>query len=346
MAGKSRKERVTAHKLSKKKKQQYMILFITFIFVFSGLYMGLGRSVPTEDEGPRTYDVVEYDSAQLGDAAAVVQVADATGDWIIMPREPQLLDQRDVVEVFESNITGVRHVRLEVSPGHTMFRLEGDGRNISGEVERIIRLPGGYNLYRVYRGVTPYGELPLVGAYLNAGDTVKAFVLRRSGPEGAELLAFSQGSVEEGPWVDAKVVLLDGLSVSGLSGIRYFEEDFKAVLNATEVRVNEYNETNASLWGLSFLLPADANTTEVESVLSAMNVSNITYELQGLAELPRDMILEGRLIQIPNNNMAPATFSYGRKVNDTVEVRVYFMDLMNQTIAFAIENSGNDTAAR
>jgi hypothetical protein len=204
-----------------KKWMNYMIYFVGAVMVLSGLYVGLGREMPTapQDDATTSWNVVNYDSVQVGESTAVTKIVGLTNHLKLRPKNMNLLDQSDITYVFQSNITGVRSIVLESGAGNTMFHFETDGGNVSQEIRNRIRLRGDYSLYQVYKGSTPYGTIDVVGDNLTIGDWVKVYVLQRAAGARTETLGFVEKRLPEGLDVDAAVVGVDENSSSGYTSV-------------------------------------------------------------------------------------------------------------------------------
>ncbi|MFH1055927.1 MAG: hypothetical protein V1744_07550 [Candidatus Altiarchaeota archaeon] len=326
-----------------RKATKYMIIFVGAVMLFSGLYMGFNREEPAVETQDQTasWNVVKFDSAELYSEGLLTEVATETNEYKLMPKNPGQLSQDSITYVFESNITGVNNIVLETAQGYDMFHISTDGREVDAEIRKRIRLPGGYNLYRVYKSSTQYGDIGVIGEGLKVGDFVRVLILQRMREGKGELLGFAQKKVPAGPIVDARVVGLENLRVSGVSSASLSEGDLEGALNVSDIAVEEGNGS----WSVSFEMPFDSDTGVVKGVLKERGVSNVSFGISGYSQTPEEMVMEGRIVAIPGYERVQTVFESGTKVNDSVRVRIYMMSVGNTSIAFAIEASGNGTEA-
>ena len=330
-----------------KKANKWVILFVGFIMVFSGLFIGLNREMPNvsvPENGP-VWNVVNYDSVSSVGTVVVARIDGPTGSLKIVPKRLGTLDTRTINDIFDTNITGISRIVLENATGYEMFNIETDGSNVTAQIRKRIRVSGDYFLFTVYRGSTQYGYLDVIGDGLRSGDFVNLLLLQRSVAGRPEFLGFIQSRVEEGPYIRAKVVGFEGLMFSGLFDGNLSESDFEAALNASGVRFGSQS-ANSTSKVVSFDMPMQSNVSWVEGVLASMNVSNFTVGKLGYAKTAPNMAYNGTIVSIPGNDRVQTTFRYNTTLNDTVTVGVYAINFGNQSIVFAIESSGNDTKAQ
>jgi hypothetical protein len=327
-----------------KKLLKYLIIFTGAIMVLSGLYTGLSRdmSAPAAEDLTASWNMTTYDSAYLGDASAVTTIISETNQMILRPNKVGMLSQEDVNDIFEANITGVTSLVFEVAPGSQMFRLEVQDFNVTGEIRKRIRMPGGYQIYHVYRGSTPYGEVSVVGDGLEAQDHVRIILLQRSKGGVEESMGFVQGRLPVGPVVDATVAGVEGVTFSGAGPVGLSKGDITSRLNASDVTL----EGSGNISAVSFNMPADADVGAVLGILEGLGVSNVTVMSYGYITAPQEMVVDGRDVKVPNSGALQATFNLGRKVNSTIRARVYILNIGNQSAAFATEALENGTIAR
>jgi hypothetical protein len=221
------------------KWMKYMIYLVGAIMVLSGLYVGLGREMPSapKDDPTASWNIVTYDSMQVGASSAVTKIVGLTNQLKLRPKNMNLLQQSDITDIFESNITGVTAIVLETGAGENMFHFDTDGSNVSGEIRQRIRLRGDYILYQVYKGSTPYGTIDVVGENLKIGDYVRVFTLQRSAGARTETLGFVQKKLPEGPEVAATIVGLDKVGNSSASRLGYTSVPDEMVINGSVVSI-------------------------------------------------------------------------------------------------------------
>jgi hypothetical protein len=218
---------------------KYMIYFVGAVMVLSGLYVGLGREMPSapQDDSAASWNVVNYESSQVSESSAVTKIVGATTQYKLRPKNMNLLDQSDITYVFQSNITGVRSIVLESGGGNTMFHIDTDGGNVSNQIRSRIRLRGDYTLYQVYKGSTPYGTIDVVGDNLSIGDWVKIFTLQRAAGARTETLGFVQKKLTEGLDVDAIVVGSAEVANSSIQYSGYTTVPDELIVNGSLVSV-------------------------------------------------------------------------------------------------------------
>ena len=330
-----------------KKSNKFMIILIGAIMLLSSLYVGLNREMPeaSSNNGVGNYSAVKYDSASLYGSGVLAQVAAVTSDYKLIPKNVGMFRTDSLEIVFESNVTGVTGIVLENAPGYEMFNIATDGRNVTGEIRKRIRLPGDYNLYRVYTCNTQFGPMPVVGDNLERGDYVKVLVLGRVRGGMTQLLGFVQNKVPQGPFTRARVVSLDSLQVTGVTGDGSLGIKLNGVLNLTNFRAQQLGG-NSSVWAFTFNLPVGSDADSILSLSSTYNMSNVTVALAGVSQAPEDLVVAGRMISLSDGGLLPTTFKPGVRVNDTIEVKVYTIDIGNRSVAFAIETSGNGTVVQ
>jgi len=330
-----------------KNSNKYMIVLVGVTMLFSGLYVGLNREMPgvsSENDG-RNYTAVNYDSASLYGSGVLAQVEAVTGDYKLIPKNAGMFRSDSLDIVFESNLTGVTGIILENAPGYEMFNIATDGRNVTAEIRKRIRLPGDYNLYRVYTCNTQYGPIAVVGDNLEMGDYVKVLVLGRVRGGMTQLLGFAQNKIPQGPFTWVRVVSMDSLQVTGVTDDSSLGMKLNGVLNLTDFRTQQLGG-NSSGWAFTFNLPVDSGTDTVMGLASAYNMTNVTVAVTGVSQAPGDLVIAGKMVTLSDDGLLQTTFKPGVRVNDTIEVKIYTIDIGNRSVAFAIETSGNGTAVQ
>jgi hypothetical protein len=351
MGEKQDDERAQGRKKQKKSSKyiKYGIIIVGLSFLLSSFSYDVNKSQNADDDDPTaSWNMVRYESGSIGSASAVALITGATEEYKLRPLRMDKVSQEDVTYVFASNVTGVLGITLETGGGDEMFGIATDGsQNVSAEIKKRIRLPGGYTLYRVYKAATPAGELKVIGENLEAGDYVKVILMERVKGGVSDVLGYAQGKVAVGPLVDATVLGFDNVEFGAISPRNVSADDFKRFSNASNVEITfEGGNGTAGAWTVAFSLPADADAVEVEADLSSMNMTNVSSARFGYVRAPSEMVLQGRAVSIPDGGGIQARLRPGAKVNDPVRVAVYIMPLGNQTAAFAIDSSGNGTGAQ
>jgi hypothetical protein len=350
-----KQENVEAGGRKKPKKSspfvKYMIIIVGASFLLSSFSYDLNKS---QDDGSASGDptdswnLIRYDGGSLGTQAAVVRITGATDDYKLRPTRMDLVGQDDMSIVFESNVTGVVGLALETGAGDDMFDIRTDGGpNVSAELRKRIRLPGGYSLYRVYKAATDYGELKVIGENIAVGDWAKVHLMERRRAGATDVLGYVERRVDAGPEVDATVLGFDSVAFGAVSGRNITRGDLAPATNSSDIEVAyEAGNGTEGVWTVSFTMPADTDPAPVEAALAALNLTNVTSARFGYVRTPEEIVLDGNAVSIPNGGIVQARLGTGAKANATVRVSVYLVAVGNQTAAFAIEASGNGTAAR
>jgi hypothetical protein len=330
-----------------KNTNKYLIILVGAIMVFSGLYSGVNREIPspTSADNPGNWTSVNYDSASLYASGVLAQVEGASNTYKMIPKSAGLLQSGNLDIVFESNVTGVQGITLENAPGYVMFSIETDGRNVTAEIRKRIRLPGDYNLYRVYNCRTQYGLMEVVGDNFEKGDYVKVLVLGRTRAGSTQLLGFAQNKMVVGPEVKALVLSVESLQVAGVTSDASLGVKLDGTLNLTDFRTQRLLE-NSSDWEFTFNLPPDYAEGKVLGLAGGYNLTNVTMALVGFTQVPQEMVVQDKIMTVPQGGVVPTTFKSGVKVNDTIDVKVYTMKIGNNSVAFAIGSSGNGTGVQ
>ncbi|MFH0862579.1 MAG: hypothetical protein V1875_06055 [Candidatus Altiarchaeota archaeon] len=324
---------------SRKNWKKYGMILVGLTMVLSGIEFGLNRDIPApgQEDASANWTVLTYQAANIGTETAVTRITEATDTYEIKPNQVARLGRRDITDLFESNVTGVTGIVFENAPGAEMFRLDTLGGNISDEIRKRIRLPGGYNLYRVYRGTTPYGQINVIGDNLQVGDYVSVYLMQRVREGSTETMGFMKMNVPTGPVVNATVLG----EFSGYNFAALLQKNVSAlelsIGNSTEFDIAPLNDTgsNGTLWAASFNLPEGADIAQVRDALVAFNASNVTVSRFGYVRSPPEMMVEGRPVAIMNPDRVQTVMKDGLKENDTVEVRIYMLNINNQSYPYA-----------
>ncbi len=252
-----------------KQWMKYLIVITGVVMLFSGLYTGIERDEPQAAGADvrAKWNVVQYDSASLGQGSALVKIIGPTGQYKLKPSAMSRMSEQDIADVFESNVTGVRSIVLESAPTEAFFHIETDGSDVSSEVARRIRMPGGYQTYGVYLGATPYGNLNVVGEGLAEGDWVRVILLERMRDGASDTLGFVERKIPSGEAYDAVVTGFDSEDNSTTAYVRLPEE---LVLAGSPVQLPEGGVVAASL-------PSGAKVNDTVRVkVSSITLSNMT----------------------------------------------------------------------
>jgi hypothetical protein len=82
-------------------------------------------------------------------------------------------------------------------------------------------------------------------------------------------------------------------------------------------------------------LPLNSDITYVENVLTGDNIMNLKFGKEGLVSLPKEFILDNRVVPIRNNEKFDAVLGMDRKVGDKINVSVNTLSFGEQIIAFS-----------
>jgi len=252
-----------------KQWMKYMILLTGAVMLLSGLYTGVERDPPQDaaTDLRSKWNVVQYDSASLGQSSALVNIMGPTGQYMLRPNAMSRLSEQDITDVFESNVTGVKSIVLENAPGEEFFHLETDGSDVSAEVARRIRMPGGYKIYGLYLGTTPYGNINIVGDGLAAGDWVRVILLERLRGGASDTLGFVEKKIPSGPTYDAVVTGFGSGDDNSTAYVRLPED---VVFDGSVVQLPDGGSVRATL-------PTGVKANDTVKVkLSSITLSNIT----------------------------------------------------------------------
>jgi hypothetical protein len=329
--------------MGSKKFRNFMIMFIGVIMVLSALEVFLNRAqnVESPEDESLKWNTVKYESVQLGQSSALTQIVAATDQYKLRPNQPNRLDSQDVSGVFESNISGVSSIVLESGPDDMMFNIRTDGRNVSDEVKKRIRLPGGYLLFRVYMGSTPYGGINVAGEDLKVGDYVRVLLMQRTSGAKSDVIGFAQKKVAVGPLVNATVSALEAYAIEGVSYGNVTAAELSSALNATGVNVTADDSLGAGARAVYLKVPMPSDIVHVRDVLAGFGVSNVSASVMGYSKVPDEMIVGGEDFMIPDSARMPTILNQDARVNDTVRVYVAF----GNESASAIEISATGTGA-
>jgi len=335
--------------LNRYKKE--MIIVVGFVMVLSSFYTGVDREMtaPAENEDTANWVVVNYDSAVLGSQSTVVKVTGVTNEYKLWPNQMSRVDRKDITDVFESNVTGVRSIILEAGGGSEMFHIATDGGNVTDEIRKRIRLPGGYNLYRVYKGTSQYGSLDMVGENLEVGDYVNLLLLQRTRNNKNEVLGFSQRKVPVGPYINVTVIGdFDGYNFDAKTKANVTRDRLASVLNTTSFEMTTVNDTgsNGTALDIEFNMPQSADVNRIRSLLAGLGIDNVTVSRYGYIRAPPEMVVDDEPFQILNPEHVHSVMKYETKANDTISVRMYTITVANQTISFAREILSTDIEAQ
>jgi hypothetical protein len=314
-----------------KKWMKYLILMVGGIMLFSGLYVGLGREMPQGNakDDTSSWMVVSYDSAQIGDTTALTKIIAQTGQYKLRPNQMSSLNQQDINDIFQSNITGVKSIVFENAPREEMFNIDTDGTDVVGEFRRRVRIPGGYEFLPVYQGSTPYGQVDVVGDGLSIGDSARVLLMQRTRGTITETLAFVQKRIPAGPILNVTVANVTNIYVEGTITTKITESQVNSQIKDSVVAIDGTTVTA--------YLPLDADVNAAKRTLEAMNVTSISVGRTGFIAAPDEMLVGENSVVIPNNNRVATRLKVGAKANDKVEVMISMSSQGNRTSAKAVQ---------
>jgi hypothetical protein len=311
-----------------KKWMKHMILLVGAIMLFSGLYSGIGMEDPqaTAADDSSAWTVISYDSAQIGDATALTKIIAETNQYKLRPNQMSLMERQDINDIFESNITGVKSIVFENAPTEEMFAITTDGTDVAGEFRRRVRVPGGYEFLRVYKGSTPYGQLDVLGDGLRTGEWASVLLLQRVRGQTTETLAFVKKRIPQGPIVNVTAANITGTYFDGTLGSDVTADEIKSQIKDAQVSIDGSVVT--------VIMPGAAEVSSLRGALEAMNISGVSAGRLGYVSAPDEMVIGDNIVVIPEAGKLQARLKIGTKAKDTVEARI------------DISQQGNLTAAR
>ncbi|MBU0762623.1 MAG: hypothetical protein KKD39_06320 [Candidatus Altiarchaeota archaeon] len=184
-----------ASKKFTKKITRYMIYVVLASFILGGLYTNYGmpeRKEDTTDQASSRYNIVSYDGERIATNPIECEITEKKNNIkIVLPQDNRVSDD-DLAQVFESNITGVKSVVLEVSKSHAMFDMKVEEENAIDEVKDKIRINGA-RIYGAYMCNVGDSTVEVIGQNLTVGENINILLVERSRAGFSEIIGFQQG---------------------------------------------------------------------------------------------------------------------------------------------------------
>jgi len=166
---------------AKKRNQKAMIYVVAGIMLLSGFYM-FSRKIDAPLRESLSEDIEEYDVERIGNKTGIIEVTEATGELVVLPKNPKYLRYESIRSLLNYSSENISNTTAESTNAYLIFKLHytTDSPPME-EVEKLLQGElGEYKLMSGYNGLIGTSSTYLMGSLnLSKGDFVRAILLRR-----------------------------------------------------------------------------------------------------------------------------------------------------------------------
>ena len=134
-----------------KRMTKYLIYIVMASFVLGGLFTNYGMPEQTQEneEADTAYNIIQYDSERIASNTVECEITEKKNNIKLVMSQDSRITNEDLQQVFETNVTGVKSVLLEISQSNAMFDIQVEDEEVKAELEEEIKLDGArfYDIY-------------------------------------------------------------------------------------------------------------------------------------------------------------------------------------------------------